>query len=90
MNQFYLNRKIGSGRSARLPPTPTRVPNIQRIIDASTGFSTDSTADTNTNGTDMVQSQSAFDGITDHERHYILSVLQRNNDVQQRDAARLM
>lgn len=47
-------------------------------------------ADTNINGTDMMQSQSAFDGITDQERQYILNVLQRNNDVQQRDAARLM
>lgn len=85
---------MGSGRSARLPPTPPRASSIQRLIDASTGFSNDSTTtDANKiNTTDLInqQSQSAFDGITDTERQYILSVLQRNNDVQQRDAARLM
>lgn len=83
---------MGSGRSARLPPTPTHASSIQRIIEASTGFSNQTAPDTNINSTDSInqQSQSAFDGITDHERQYILSVLQRNNDVQQRDAARLM
>lgn len=82
---------MGSGRSARLPPTPTHVSTIHRIIEASTGFSTtDSTSATNTNGSDLLQSQQVFDRITDHERQYILTVLERNNDVQQRDAARLM
>lgn len=81
---------MGSGRSARLPPTPTHASSIHRIIEASTGFSTDSTADTTINSTSIKQSQSAFDGITDQERQYILSVLQRNNELQQRDATRLM
>lgn len=84
---------MGSGRSARLPPTPARASSIQRLIDASTGLSSDSSSsDTNINGPDHInqQSTSAFDGITDQERQYILSVLQRNNDVHQRDAARLM
>lgn len=94
---FFSNRKMGSGRSARLPPTPTHASSIHRIIEASTGFSTDSTtaADTTStttaiNSSSIKQSQSAFDGITDQERQYILSVLQRNNDLQQRDATRLM
>ena len=81
---------MGSGRSARLPPTPTHASSIHRIIEASTGFSTDSTADTTINSSSKKQSQSAFDGITDQERQYILSVLQRNNELQQRDAARIM
>lgn len=83
---------MGSGRSARLPPTPSHASSIHRIIEASTGFSNDPTPDTNIMGIDSInqQSQSAFDGITEHERQYILNVLQRNNDVQQRDAARLM
>lgn len=82
---------MGSGRSARLPPTPTHASSIHRRIEASTGFSTDSTtADTTINSSSIKQSQSAFDGITDHERQYILSVLQRNNDLQQRETARLM
>lgn len=82
---------MGSGRSARLPPTPTHVSTIHRIIEASTGYSADSTADTHINGSDLLQqSQQVFDRITDHERQYILSVLERNNDVQQRDAARLV
>lgn len=80
---------MGAGRSARLPATPTRVSNIQRIIEASTGYLNDSTANINTNGSELMHSQQALDRITDHERHYILSVLERNNDVQQRDAARL-
>lgn len=42
------------------------------------------------NSGSIKQSQSAFDGITDQERQYILTVLQRNNDLQQRDATRLM
>lgn len=75
---------MGSGRSARLPPTPTHSSTIQRIIEAST------TADTNINGTDLLQQSHVFDRISDHERQYILNVLERNNDVQQRDAARLM
>lgn len=87
---FYLCRKMGSGRSARLPPTPTHVSSIHRIIEASTGYSLDSTADTQLNASDMLQSQQVFDRISDHERQYILSVLERNQDVQQRDAARLM
>lgn len=86
---FIFNRKMGSGRSARLPPTPTHASSI-RIIEASTGFSTDSTAASTTHNKSIAQSQSAFDGITDQERQYILSVLQRNNDLQQRDASRLM
>lgn len=85
---------MGSGRSARLPPTPTHASTIHRLIEASTGYSsTDSTtADTqHINGSDLLQqSQQVFDRISDHERQYILSVLERNNDVQQRDAARLM
>lgn len=94
---LFCNRKMGSGRSARLPPTPTHASSIHRIIEASTGFSTDSmAADTTTtttttiNSSSIKQSQSAFDGITDQERQYILSVLQRNNELQQRDATRLM
>lgn len=79
---------MGIGRSARLPPTPTHVSTIQRIIEASTGYSTVSTAETN--GGDLLQSQQVFDRITDHERQCILNVLERNNEVQQRDAARLM
>lgn len=77
---------MGSGRSARLPPTPPHTSSIHRLIEASTGSSVDS----NISASDLKQTQSAFDGITEQERQYIISVLQRNNDVQQRDAARLM
>lgn len=84
---------MGSGRSARLPPTPTHASSIRtdsiRKVEASTGFSTDSTTSPKLHSSSIKQSQSAFDGITDQERQYILSVLQRNNDVQQRDATRL-
>ncbi|XP_031625450.1 uncharacterized protein LOC116342095 isoform X2 [Contarinia nasturtii] len=88
-----MKGKMGSGRSARLPPTPTHSSTIQRIrIEASTGYSTDSTptADANINGSDLLQQSHVFDRISDHERQYILNVLERNNDVQQRDAARLV
>lgn len=83
---------MGSGRSARLPPTPTHASTIHhhRMIEAPTGYPTDSTPETNINSSDLLQSQQVFERITDHERQYILSVLERNNDVQQRDAARLM
>lgn len=88
------------GGRARLPPTPTHTSNIQRLIDASTGYTSETTTilpnpspDANTNsinGPDLVQTQQVLDRITDHERQYILNVLERNNEVQQRDAARLM
>ena len=89
---LVFRRKMGSGRSARLPPTPTHASTIHRMK-ATTGYSADpTTADTqHINGSDLLQqSQQVFDRITDHERQYILSVLERNNDVQQRDTARLM
>lgn len=83
---------MGGGRSARLPPTPTHASTIHhhRIVEASSGYTNDSAAETNINGSELLQSQQVFDRISDRERQYILSVLERNNDVQQRDAARLM
>lgn len=83
---------MGGGRSARLPPTPTHASTIHhhRMIEASSAYATDSVADTSTNDSELLQSQQVFERITDRERQYILSVLERNNDVQQRDAARLM
>lgn len=85
------------GGRARLPPTPNHTSNIQRLIDASTAYTSEPSilpnppldANTNTNS-DLMQTQQVLDRITDHERQYILNVLDRNNEVQQRDAARLM
>lgn len=88
------------GGRARLPPTPSHTSNIRHLIDASTtGYTNETTilpnpsSDANTNsinGPDLMHTQQVLDRISDHERQYILNVLERNNEVQQRDASRLM
>lgn len=89
---------MASGRSARLPPTPTHTSNIQRLIEASSAFTNETnslqtSADANTNainGPDLMQTQQVLDRMSENERQYILNVLDRNSEVQQRDAVRLM
>lgn len=91
---FALYSKMASGRSARLPPTPSHTSNIQHLIDASSGYTSDpnlqtATVDNTINGTNLVQAQ-VLDGISENERKYILNVLDRNNEVHERDAMRIM
>lgn len=86
---------MASGRSARLPATPTQTSNIHQLIDApSSAFVSETTVDTNRtnllNGSNLVQTQQVLNRMSERERQYILNVLDRNTKVQQRDAMRLM
>lgn len=81
-----------SGRSARLPPTPTR------HVDVSTnnsGFSSSVSVPSenalNALGPDLaVATSQVLDSLSDRERQIILDVLNRDEQVRQRDASRIM
>lgn len=83
---------MASGRSARLPPTPA-----QRIIDVSpnSGYRTatvdNSEHSINALGPDLaVATSQVLESLSEREKQIIYNVLNRDEEVRQRDAARLM
>lgn len=93
----YLYRKIASGRSARLPPTPMQTTNMRHSLNnvnitggytaASLGLRNGSSL--NALSSDFTTSQ-VLDSLSDREKQIILDVLNRDEEVRQRESARIM
>lgn len=86
---------MSSGRSAKLPATPTS--HNSRHIDPSAtnnGYPTNINAPKepiNALGTELAAATSqVIDSLSDHEKQIIIKVLNRDENVRQRDAARIM
>lgn len=83
-----------SGRSARLPQTPTT--NVRHVVDVSannSGYNSAVQSDQSLNalGPDLaVATSQVLDSLSDRERQIILEVLNRDEEVRQRDAGRIM
>lgn len=98
---LICSRKLASGRSARLPPTPTQIQNsnVRHLVDVSinnaSGYVGDSKA-IDSNGIDTFAPNSAvtttqmLDSLSERERQIILDVLNRDEEVRQRDGARIV
>ena len=82
-----------SGRSARLPQTPTT---NSRHIDGNpnnVGYNTGMPPERTLNalGPELaVATSQVLDSLSEHERQIILEVLNRDEEVRQRDASRIM
>lgn len=88
---------MASGRSARLPPTPT--PNVRNSdVGPETGYTATTATTTTIPGSTInalgpelaVATSQVLDNLSDKERQMILEVLNRDEGVRQRDAARIM
>lgn len=88
---------MASGRSARLPPTPTQHSNLRHIVDASmnSGYANDSNTESsdtiNALGPDLaVATSQVLDSLSERERQIILDVLNRDEELRQKDTARIV
>lgn len=84
-----------SGRSARLPPTPTTNVRHVDVSSSNSGFTTSVNVPAeealNALGPDLaVATSHVLDSLSDRERQIILDVLNRDEQVRQRDASRIM
>lgn len=84
---------MASGRGARLLPTPTNVRNVE--LKSNSGFSETTPRDPentiNALGPELaVATTQVLDSLNEQERQIILDVLNRDEGVRQRDAARLL
>lgn len=85
-----------SGRSARLPPTPTTNVRHVNVSSNNSGFNNTSVSVPSENalnalGPDLaVATSQVLDSLSDRERQIILEVLNRDEQVRQRDASRIM
>lgn len=82
---------MASGRSARLPPTPTRHVDINAPNSAYAGTVNVPNETINALGPDLsVATSQVLDSLSDRERQIIFDVLNRDEEVRQRDSARIM
>lgn len=85
---------MASGRSARLPPTPSS--NVRHVeVNSNTGYNQNNVnvaeKTINALGPDLAAATSqVLDSLSDRERQMILEVLSRDEGIRQRDAARIM
>lgn len=83
---------MASGRSVRLLPTPANVRNVE--MKSNSGFNEtprDPENTLNALGPELaVATTQVLDSLNEHERQIILDVLNRDEGVRQRDAARLL
>lgn len=89
-------RKLASGRSARLPPTPTQIQNsnVRHLVDVSINNTSGYVGDANAIDTFApnlaVTTTQMLDSLSERERQIILDVLNRDEEVRQRDGARIV
>lgn len=85
---------MASGRSARLPPTPSS--NVRHVeVNSNSGYNQNNVnvaeKTINALGPDLAAATSqVLDSLSDRERQMILEVLSRDEGIRQRDAARIM
>lgn len=80
---------MASGRSARLPATPTLRHSVE--VNPNNGYATVPQETINALGPELaVATSQVLESLSDRERQMILEVLNRDEDVRQRDAARIM